>query len=68
MNALIKAPYDKGPLVMFSTTSPCQTCAMLIRQSRIEAIYYTTPYRLLEGVTLLQDRGLIVQHVPNKEA
>lgn len=63
MNAIIKAPYDQGDLIMFSTHSPCHNCAMLLCQSRIRKIFYTDEYRIIDGVHLLRDRGIIVNHL-----
>lgn len=62
MNAIIKAPYNRGPLIMFATHSPCHICAMLICQSKILKIVYDNEYRILDGVYLLRERGIVVEH------
>lgn len=61
MNAIVKAPYDKGDLVMFATHSPCHTCAMLICQSKVRKILYKHEYRIKDGIYLLRERGLYVE-------
>lgn len=58
VNALIKAPFHQGNLMLYSTASPCVDCAKLILNSRIRAVYYRTEYRLLEGVHLLNDHKI----------
>ena len=59
-NALIKAPYDKGPLTMYTTHSPCIQCAKRILNSRITKVFYTTAYRDLSGIHLLSSQGVHV--------
>lgn len=58
MNVLIKAPYDRGPLKLFTTYSPCPVCARLICQSRIIEVHYGIQYRLTDGLDLLDQRGI----------
>jgi dCMP deaminase len=60
VNALIKAPYHQGFLVLFSTTAPCPDCAKLILNSRVRKIYYMHEYRTLEGRLLLASEGLTI--------
>lgn len=57
-NALIKAPYDQGDLVMFCTTMPCPDCAKRILNSRVRWVYYRSAYRLTNGLTLLNTGGV----------
>lgn len=59
-NALIKAPYHQGPLVMFCTHTPCIRCAKLIINSRVSKVYCFSAYRLTEGVELLRKLGIAV--------
>lgn len=58
-NVLIKAPYDRGPLKLFTTYSPCPVCARLICQSQIIEVHYGIEYRLTEGLDLLNERGVV---------
>lgn len=62
-NALVKAPYDPGQLVLFATTCPCIGCAKLILNSRIDKVVFATTYRLGEGRRLLMDNNVTVHHV-----
>jgi dCMP deaminase len=55
-NALIKAPYDAGSLVMFTTLSPCPACARLILNSRVTVVYYREEYRIPEGLKIVRSR------------
>jgi dCMP deaminase len=60
INALIKAPYHEGDLVMFCTHSPCRACAKAIINSRVRRVVYRTLYRSQEGVDLLRSAGIEV--------
>lgn len=57
-NALIKAPYDAGPLVLFTTTLPCSNCAQRILNSRVTAVYYREWYRDPTGLGYLSRGGV----------
>lgn len=63
MNALIKAPYDRGDLLMVTTHSPCELCAQLIVNSRVNQVMYIEQYRSDTGLLLLHSRGVIVGQV-----
>lgn len=52
-NALIKAPYTPGQLLLFSTTAPCLSCAKLILNAGIKYVFADTLYRDPSGVELL---------------
>lgn len=60
MNALTRMPpIDIGcELVMYTTESPCSTCAIAIIGSPVTSIYYLHLYRVTEGI----DR--ISRHLP----
>lgn len=62
-NALIKAPYDQGDLVMVCTHAPCPACAKRVLNSRVTTVYFADPYTYFEpsqhilhkgGVALMQ--------------
>jgi dCMP deaminase len=57
-NALIKAPYDRGHLFMFTTTTPCVDCAKLIINSRVSRVYAQREYRDPTGAHLLVRAGV----------
>jgi len=49
---------------MFVTHAPCLTCAKLILQSGIIAVYYRHEYRTTEGLDFLRQGGVQVQQLP----
>ena len=53
VNALIKAPFREGNLVLYSTTAPCADCAKLIINSAVHEVVFLEPYRLETGLQLL---------------
>lgn len=57
-NALIKAPYQQGPLTLFTTMSPCVDCAKLIVNSAVTTVWYEFAYRDHSGLFLLRMVGL----------
>jgi dCMP deaminase len=61
-NALLKAPYHTGPLVLFCTHSPCISCAKLIVNSAVQQVIYRTPFR--DGTDFLDRSGILTMHVP----
>lgn len=62
-NALVKAPYHEGDLVLFCTHNPCLTCAKRILNSRVKSVYFREEYRSATGLTLLRSMGLSVTHL-----
>ena len=60
VNALLKAPYQGGPYVLYTTCSPCVPCAKLILNSAVKVVYYAEAYRDIAGITLLQAHGVDV--------
>lgn len=63
VNALIKAPYDRGELVMYTTHSPCYNCAKLILNSAVTRVRYRYEYRNTSGLALLRSRGILVEQL-----
>lgn len=47
---------------LFTTLSPCPSCAMLIINAGIVRVTYNKPYRVTDGVELLDDAGVEVIH------
>lgn len=45
------------------THMPCLNCAMLIVNAGITRVMYDQPYRITDGVKLLSEAGIPVQHV-----
>jgi dCMP deaminase len=63
-NALLKAPHDRGDLVLYTTHSPCLACSYRIIQSRVRRVVCRSEYRSLDGVVLLRSRGIPVDSLP----
>lgn len=47
---------------MYVTHMPCLPCAMAIINAGVEEIYYREPYRILDGIRLLEKANVIVHH------
>ncbi len=45
---------------LYVTHMPCLACAMAIINAGVEAVYYRTPYRVLDGVELLKQAFISV--------
>lgn len=58
INALLKAPFHQGPLIMYTTTAPCVDCAKLIINSKVMRVFYKEPYRVNAGLELLFKVGI----------
>ncbi|WP_455250707.1 deoxycytidylate deaminase [Porphyromonas sp.] len=48
----------------YVTDAPCIECAKLIIQSHIARVVYSKPYRLDDGVKLLERAGIQVDYIP----
>lgn len=62
-NALIKAPYGNVPLVLFTTTAPCVTCAKRILNSDVVQVVYSEDYHS-DGIKLLTTHGITAIRIP----
>ena len=62
-NALRKLMFQANGMSLFCTTSPCLTCAELIRKSGITSVYYGTIYRMDDGIQYLHNNGIEVHQV-----
>lgn len=49
---------------MYVTDSPCIECAKLIIQAGIKRLVYSKPYRLIDGIELLERAGIEVVFIP----
>lgn len=63
-NALLKAPYEYGPLHMYTTLSPCADCARMILNSDVRRVYYSQAYRDTQGLDILHGSGIELCHFP----
>lgn len=48
---------------MFISHSPCLGCSLKIVAAKIEKVYYRSKYRCDEGLTYLEQNGVIVEQV-----
>lgn len=62
-NALLKAPFHQGPLIMYTTLSPCVDCAKLIINSAVRRVIYLEKYRDLSGIFVLNQGGIAVEQL-----
>lgn len=64
MNALVKVAGKDNQKVMFTTGSPCKTCANLTINSGISKLYYLKGvYRSDEGLDLIKKAGIVTEAV-----
>ena len=49
---------------LYVTDAPCIECSKLIIQSGIKRVFYARPYRLTDGIDLLQKAGIEVHYLP----
>ena len=64
MNALVKVAGKDDQKVMFTTGSPCKTCANLTINSGISKLYYLKGgYRTDEGLDLIKKAGILTEAV-----
>jgi dCMP deaminase len=61
-NALLKAGAQTPGKRMFVTVAPCVICAKMIVNSNVERVYYRRPYRIQDGIQVLQLGGVEVEH------
>jgi len=58
-----KSTNNSNKATLYVTTSPCIECAKLIIQSGITRVVYTDPYRVDDGIQLLQKAGIDVLQI-----
>ena len=51
-----------APGTMYCTHATCRTCAAITVAAGIERVVYSIPYRLTEGIELLQECNVEVVH------
>ena len=52
---------------LYVTASPCMECAKLIIQSGIRRVVFSELYRITDGIDLLRQAGVEVEHLPLSE-
>ena len=68
VNALLKAPYDPHNLILFTTHTPCLSCAKVILNAEIHTVYYGSEFRSLAGLHLLMECDVYCRPVENPYA
>lgn len=49
---------------LYVTAAPCLECAKLIIQAGIKRVVYSQPYRLTDGLQLLERANISLQYIP----
>lgn len=65
-NAIIKlarSTQSSNGSTLYVTDMPCMECSKLIVQAGIRRVVYERPYRIKDGVKLLERAGIIVDHI-----
>lgn len=63
INALLKLDYNNPKdKVMYLTLSPCEYCSMAIINSGIKKVIYKEKYRNDEGLLMLSNAGIQIDH------
>ena len=60
---LAKSTQSSEGAIMYLTLSPCLDCAKLIIQSGIQRVVYSERYRIENGIKLLVQGNIPVQHI-----
>lgn len=63
LNKLTKSNESSDGATLVLTHNPCMECAKNIIMSGIKEVYYKHKYRTSGGVTLLMDRGVMVEQI-----
>lgn len=53
-----------GGSTLYSSAGPCLKCAQLIVSAGVECVVYQTPYRLPDGVELLDAANITINQIP----
>lgn len=68
VNALIKLDYNNPKRkIMYVSMSPCKMCAKAIINAGISEVVYREDYRDVAGIVLLQNAGIRVRRINNKD-
>lgn len=49
---------------LYVTASPCMECSKLIIQAGIKRVVFSDLYRITDGLDLLRDAGVEIEHIP----
>lgn len=64
---LAKSSNSSEGATIYVTDEPCIECAKLIIQAGIARVVYSRPYRLHDGIKLLEQAGVIIDQIPKCE-
>lgn len=64
---LAKSNHSSNGATLYTLVSPCLECAKLIIQSGIIRVVFAQPYRLLDGINLLDQAGIEIEYLNLKE-
>lgn len=53
-----------NPVIVYVSHSPCLNCAKALVKAGVNVVYYTEPYRILDGINHLEENGVQVRQVP----
>lgn len=61
ISKLARSNNNSEGAILYITASPCLECAKLIIQAGIKRVVYGEPYRIADGLHLLQQAGISVE-------
>ena len=61
ISKLARSNNNSEGATLYITASPCLECAKLIIQAGIKRVVYSEPYRIADGLHLLQQAGISVE-------
>lgn len=68
ISKVAKSTNNSEGSTLYVTTSPCIECAKLIIQAGIKRVVYCNPYRLLDGIELLQRANIEIVKINIEES
>ena len=66
LTKLARSTQSSVGATLYATDMPCMECSKLIIQAGIRRVVYERPYRITDGVALLQRAGIEVVNIPTK--
>lgn len=64
--ARLEGVIDFSKMVLYVTDAPCLSCAKYIVESGIKTVYFSRPYRVMDGLEWLTSNGVSVYHLERK--
>ena len=66
LTKLARSTQSSVGATLYVTDMPCMECSKLIIQAGIRRVVYERPYRITDGIALLQRAGIEVVNIPTK--